>query len=221
VNAINAYDTDYGRFPVSHDEQVAALTNDFTAGLVVGMAGAGIGTEPSGAGGNYSFDSNSNIVAILMDMTQFPNGTPVQANLNHAKNPRQVHYLNARLSGYNYQANDAQPLAGVDNTGVYRDPWGNPYKITMDLSYDDHCSDLLYSMQTVSQNPPLPGPYNQQGFNGLSNPNPPTPLAGPYGLDEYLYNGKVMVWSAGPDRKYRNDLPANTGENKDNILSWQ
>jgi hypothetical protein len=38
--------------------------------------------------------------------------------------------------------------------------------------------------------------------------------------NNFLFHGKVMVWSAGPDRKY--DLnPAKTGVNKDNILSWQ
>ena len=50
--------------------------------------------------------------------------------------------------------------------GVYRDPWGNPYIITMDLSYDDQCSDFLYSHQVVSQ---ISG---QTGLNGLFNPTP-------------------------------------------------
>ena len=109
-------------------------------------------------------------------------------------------------------------MGGVDNTGVYRDPWGNPYIITVDASYDDQCSDLLYSRQAISQNPPLPAGYVQTGLNGLSNPNS-NPLSQPQ-KDNFLYHGKVMVWSAGPDKDYDTG-PANQGKNKDNILSWK
>ena len=35
---------------------------------------------------------------------------------------------------------------------VYRDPWGNPYIITMDLNYDEQCQDAFYCQQAVSQN---------------------------------------------------------------------
>jgi len=45
--------------------------------------------------------------------------------------------------------------------------------------------------------------------NVASNPN------------SFLYRGKVMVWSAGPDRKYSSTDKANQGVNKDNVLSWQ
>jgi hypothetical protein len=41
------------------------------------------------------------------------------------------------------------------------------------------------------------------------------------GPDNWAYHGKVMVWSAGPDGKIDPLVPANTGVNKDNILSWQ
>jgi hypothetical protein len=54
------------------------------------------------------------------------------------------------------------------------------------------------------------------GFNGLFNPDANGTS------DNFLYHGKVMVWSAGPDRKI--DLPparADQGFNKDNVLSWQ
>jgi hypothetical protein len=34
------------------------------------------------------------------------------------------------------------------------------------------------------------------------------------------YHGKVMVWSAGPDKAIAPGLPANQRANKDNILSW-
>jgi hypothetical protein len=85
----------------------------------------------------------------------------------------------------------------------------------MDLNYNEQCNDALYSRETVSQNP-YPG-TSQQGFNGLFNPDPNGTT------DNYQYHGKVMVWSAGPDKKI-DLLPAsapNAVLNKDNILSWQ
>ena len=40
--------------------------------------------------------------------------------------------------------------------------------------------------------------------------------------DNFLYHGKVMVWSAGPDRKIDHHMRRRTSAlNKDNILSWQ
>jgi hypothetical protein len=107
---------------------------------------------------------------------------------------------------------------GVGTDLVYRDPWGNPYIITMDLNYDEQCHDAYYCQRAVSQNPPG-SPTSQIGFNGLFNPD----LNGQ--SDNYLYHGKVMVWSAGPDRMFDNatppTTPANAGYNKDNVLSWQ
>jgi prepilin-type N-terminal cleavage/methylation domain-containing protein len=217
VNAIGAYDQDYGRFPVTTNEQNQAMLagKDFTTGLVTPDAS---GTLPNLGPGTPSYDNNSNVVAILMDLTTFPNGDRT-ADFNHVKNPKQTKYLSAKMSGYDPTSNQPNPPEGVDNTGIYRDPWGDPYVISMDLNYDDHCSDLVYSLQKVSQNPPLPAGYTQAGFNGLSNPNPAA-------SDNYLFNGKVMVWSLGPDKKYdcgtvANPAPANAGFNKDNILSWQ
>jgi prepilin-type N-terminal cleavage/methylation domain-containing protein len=208
VTAIQAYDQDYSRFPVTTgvgSEQEAAGTNDFTTGLVFG---AGINGNNTG----YSFNNNSNVMAILMDLQTYPSGAQT-ADYQHVKNPKQTKYLNAKLSGYNPGLNDPNPPGGVDNNGVYRDPWGTPYVITMDLSFDDQCNDLLYSLQSVSQNPP--NSTSQSGFNGLFNSTDANGSG-----NHFLYHGKVMVWSAGPDKTYDTG-PANSGKNKDNVLSWQ
>jgi len=196
VNAIETYDANYGRFPISPAEQSAAGTNDLTVGAML---------VPT------SSFNNSNVVAILMDLTSFPNGTPT-ANTNHIKNSKQVKYLNPKMSGYDPALNDPSPPAGVDNNGIYRDPWGSPYIITMNNSFNEQgTSDILYSLQSVSQNPPAS--TSSSGFNGLMNPsfsiNP----------NNFLFHGKVMVWSAGPDKKYDAGI-ANSGLNKDNVLSW-
>jgi hypothetical protein len=104
----------------------------------------------------------------------------------------------------------SSPGVGID--GVYRDPWGNPFIISMDLNNDEQCCDLLYSLASVSQNPKSSN--KQLGFNELINTN-----ANGAG-DNYLFHGRVIVWSAGPDKTY-DTSPANAGANKDNILSWQ
>jgi len=215
VNAINAYDTEYGRFPMTSggtvngqpvlsNEQAIAGTSDFTTGLF----GFGLGINGNGTG--YTSDNNSNVVAILMNATTFPNGQPTMYP-NHEKNPKQVTFLTAHSSDYDpINAPNPNPPGGLDRTGVYRDPWGDPYIITMDTSYDDQCSDFFYCQQSVSQD------SNQTGYNGLAN----TVDANGNG-NHFLFHGKVMVWSAGPDRKYNSSQKANTGDNKDNVLSWQ
>jgi prepilin-type N-terminal cleavage/methylation domain-containing protein len=215
VNSINAYDTDYGRFPISKPEQTTASQNpefghnDLTVGLVSSDFGASLGNGVSTYNGGYSFYNNTNVVAILMDLEKFPNGVTT-FNSGHVYNPKQVKYLNAKMSGYDPVPNDPNALGGVDNTGVYRDPWGNPYIITVDADYDEQCSDLIYTRLSVSQN------SGTAGYNGLSNTNSATP-----NTDNFLYHGKVMVWSAGPDKKYSFGDKANQGVNKDNILSWR
>jgi hypothetical protein len=54
---------------------------------------------------------------------------------------------------------------------------------------------------------------NNTGYNGLVNPNGVA--------NNFQFHGKVMVWSAGPDGKIDPAAAANTGVNKDNVLSWQ
>jgi prepilin-type N-terminal cleavage/methylation domain-containing protein len=210
ATAIEAYDSAYGRLPVSAAAQTDATAQpggdgDFTYGGNITAADGTSSPVVNPATYNYN-QNNSEVVSILMDLTSFPNGL-VTTNANHVKNPRSTKFLNATLTG------DAT-LPGVGPDGVYRDPWGNPYIISLDLSYNDLCRDAFYSLRNVSQSPAFPATYSQTGFNGLSNPNAAA-------SDNYLYHGKVMVWSAGADRKFSKTTPANTGVNKDNILSWQ
>ena len=195
VNSINAYDMDYGRFPVSTNAQNTATLagGDFTYGGTFNGV-----PVPTVIGGGF-VQLNAEVMAILMDIT---NITVTTVNQNHQKNPKQVKYLNAKLSGD--PGTGSQPLGGVDNAGIYRDPWGNPYVITMDLNYNDFCEDTFYCLQNVSGG----GIYGliQQGANGS---------------DHWAVRGKVMVWSAGPDGKIDNSTKANQSVNKDNVLSWQ
>jgi hypothetical protein len=93
---------------------------------------------------------------------------------------------------------------GVGDDGVYRDPWGSPYIITVDLNYDNSSRDALYRGDKVNQD------ATGKNISGLFRA----------GKDSYEVKSDVMVWSLGPDRKADFDLPANVAPNKDNILSW-
>lgn len=185
ATAVEAYDSAYGRFPVSAATQTAAGTNDYTYGGSV-LAGAGL---PA-----INTSGHTEVIAILMDNTD-TSVTPV--NANHQKNPRQTIFLSAKMSG-----DTVSPGVGKDL--IYRDPWGNPYIISMDLNFDEQTKDAFYSKNNVSAG----------GINGLVNPDGAA-------TDNWLYHSKVMVWSAGPDGKIDLNSNAKSGFNKDNVLSWQ
>jgi prepilin-type N-terminal cleavage/methylation domain-containing protein len=207
VTAIEGYDSEYGRFPVSTNAQNQAEINakfnlnpDFTYG----------GNFLKADGTPYTVQTkglllmNNEVIAILMDEQTYPgNGNPT-INNNHVKNPKQTKFLNATMTS-------DPTLPGVGPDLVYRDPWGNPYVISMDLNYDDQCEDVFYGLKGVSQI------SNQSGYNGLVNPY----IALPGRQDRFQYHGKIMVWSAGPDKKVDPGSKANAGVNKDNVLSWQ
>ena len=63
---------------------------------------------------------------------------------------------------------------GVGPDGVYRDPWGNPYVITIDLNYDEKARDGFYRPQPFRR---IQVMHGNRGLNGLikkkdSNGNP-------------------------------------------------
>jgi prepilin-type N-terminal cleavage/methylation domain-containing protein len=211
ATAIQGYDSAYGRFPVSAAAQNQASQNaqsnlnpDFTYGgtFQTPSGQQSIGTTVAALGNSVL--TNAEVIAILMDMTSYPNGSQT-VNTNHVKNPQQTKFLNAKLSGYD-PATGGQPDPGVDITGVYRDPWGNPYLITMDLNYDEMCRDSFYCANVVSAG----------GANGLINPD-----GAGANTDNWQYRGKVMVWSAGVDGRVDPVTSANQGVNKDNVLNWK
>ena len=226
ANAIHTYESDYnGKYPVSAAAMSAAsaVGEDITYGTAgvtcVGPGGpnppgAGFGTPTSGvyapiisAVANYQ-TNNSEVMAVLLDMEYWsvPGGVAT-INLGHVKNPKRTQYLNA-----NRASSTNSPGLGPD--GVYRDPWGNPYVITVDLNYDDKARDGFYRLRAVSQD------NGASGINGLVNAH--TPPSPPNGNSDYFEcNSPVMVWSAGPDKMIDPTSPATKGANKDNVLSWK
>jgi len=211
ANAIEAYQSAYGHFPVSPEVQDWAKT----AGGDVTFGGEfSNGSVPPHLG-TLMLDrrrlNNAEVIAVVMDLTTYPGGAPT-INTNHALNPRQIKFLNAKFS--NPVNAGSKPLPGVDKNGVYRDPWGNPYIITMDLNGDGLVDDVFYGEAGVSQYSTGADHYSV-GLNGLVRTNAATGLS-----NRFRFPGRVMVWSAGPDGKFDSRLPANAGVNKDNVLSW-
>jgi prepilin-type N-terminal cleavage/methylation domain-containing protein len=209
--AINTYITTYSRVPASKETR-ALLDNpdlypDFTYGTYVrGSWWPNVKKRPiivqTAGVGPRDQRNNSEIVAILKDIEQFRDGTPT-VNAGHALNPQKVTFLNAKEV-------DGVRAAGIGPDGIYRDPWGNPYIITIDMNGDERCRDGFYCQDSVSRDPTGNG---KKGFNGLFKPST---LA-----NSFEYRGSVMVWSAGPDGMVDAGSPANKGANKDNILNWK
>jgi prepilin-type N-terminal cleavage/methylation domain-containing protein len=202
--AIQGYDSAYGRFPVSAAAQNQAGNNakglrpngDFTYGGIFRMQTGTYTVQSAGL-----LLTNAEVIAILMDIT---NTSVTAVNQNHQKNPQQHIFLNAKMA-----SDTISPGVGTDL--VFRDPWGNPYVISMDLNYDDMCQDAFYCLKKVSSQ----ASSNTLGLNGLIS-------AGlPMVPDDFKDRGTIMVWSAGPDGKIDPNSAANQGANKDNILGWK
>ncbi len=202
TGAMSAYETDYSHLPVS---SAVANANSFDqSDFTFGTAGTStpVKIENTPANSNDYEANNSELVAILQDLVHFRNGTPT-LNTDHAFNPRHRQFLVT-----NYGA-----MGAVDAAGVYRDPWGNPYIVTVDANHDGYCRDAFYGLAAVSQR------NGNSGYNGLHN------YTG--APDAFEVNTSVMIWSFGPDGiadaslKATHNRPNTTVGNADNVLSWK
>jgi prepilin-type N-terminal cleavage/methylation domain-containing protein len=198
VAAITEYEAAYNRFPVSAQAaRTAALANeDITYGGVIEE------THTWLAGPGY-LTNNSEVMAVLLDMEYYGDGTPT-INQGHMRNPQRTRFIQANQPG----GTNALPGVGID--GIYRDPWGSPYVITLDLNHDGRAWDILYRDPVVSTDPVAP----QHGLCGLVRG------VDSQGKPVFEWPGSVMVWSAGPDRRLSTKQRADEGVNRDNLLSW-
>lgn len=173
--AITQYEAEYNRMPASKAAEQAA-NPDYTYGSGVGAPEPGFNPL------------NAELIIILMDLDQDP-------NKNHQRNPRRHVFLTAKeVSG---------PEPGVSTTDrVFRDPWGTPYVITMDMNDDNKCLDAFYRQSAM-----------RGDLRGLT---PSSAYAGQFEL-----NRPVMIWSLGKDRRADRNTPCTQGVNKDNVLLWQ
>ncbi len=222
INAITSYESTYSRLPVSTtvmDPNLSKHPNeDFTYGTAgvtypgtaqTGLPGPGgtrvdiLATQVGGGGGYQT--NNCEVMAILLAKETFPYDPTVKTvNFGNLKNPQRQVFLTANLVA------DSRS-GGVGPDLVYRDPWGNPYIISFDITYDDKTRDAFYRSAKVSQTKP----GSAIGYDGLAN-STTSPNS-----DSFDYGRKVMVWSAGPDKMVDPNNNAHSGVNKDNVLSWK
>jgi hypothetical protein len=133
-------------------------------------------------------------MAILMDVKEWANNRPKGNPENRSGNI----FLNAKTV-------QDKISSGIGIDGVYRDPWGAPYIISLDLNYDSSTRDAYYRADKMNQ--------DAAGKN----------LTGAFKADNkdgYEIKTGVMVWSFGPDRMASDQEPAKLGVNKDNVTSW-
>lgn len=225
ANAIEQYDSQYSRMPVPGYMERSG-SNNVTYGSIYRNASGG--TYPSGwssspVGGLISpvglyVTSNSDVMAILLNLTNYPNSSTWTANTNYESNPMQTVFLSGK-----FVSDTNSPGIGTDLN--YRDPWGNPYIITMDLNQDEKCEDPFYSPVSMSSST---GSAGGAGVFGLSYYDPGgNPVDG-----DYIFHGNVMVWSMGPNGPFDHSpssfaypsapvTPAALDPaNKQHILSW-
>jgi prepilin-type N-terminal cleavage/methylation domain-containing protein len=219
--AIQQYNATYSRLPSSKAvrSQLNNNTNpDFTygtthlspSGPISLVSKPGKQNFNGGLIGNLNIPyqaSNAEIIAILNDWEAYPGGQLTQ-NQDHSQNPQKINFLDTT------KTSATGATGGIDPMGVFRDPWGSPYIITLDLNYDGKCRDGFYSLPSISQR------QGVLGHNGLA------PIGNVAG-NPFELGADVMIWSLGPDMGASiNDdegrpFTAITGPNRDNILSWE
>lgn len=227
IGAVNSYNAAYGRMPASKAAQNAIDDNnpDFTFGTAAAGGGALVDRRgarlPLIAGPGHQAN-NSELVAILRNLDRFRDGSATVNNPKGSLNPQNQDFLDGfkdvdYLRGPGGGGPPISKAGGIGPDGVLRDPWGNPYLVTLDLNYDNRCRDAFYRIEAVSRDRSQ-NKSPDLGYNGLRTP---TKTAADRTDARFEANTTVMVWSLGPDGKLDATLGANVGSNKDNVLSWK
>ncbi len=197
AGAIKQYEAAYERYPASKDAEIAAAASTATGDFTFGTANITSQTLPNiGNAAGYNAN-NSEIMFILLNHLDIQNSAGVQGAPNNIKgrNPKAQGFLDAKMTG--------ATSPGVSNADhVFRDQWGNPYIITVDMDDDGECIDAVYGKMPAKGLVLIPqtDKPNKRGLYKLSNP--------------------VMVWSMGPDGKADPSAGWDQGVNKDNVLGW-
>lgn len=213
--AVTAYQAAYGRFPASQYSRDAVTVDypDFTYGTQQGGAqvydqkgasGTGYGSVQNRSGNAWQV-SNAELIAVLTDsalnLGRFTSPAPYAEvidkdrqpiNTKSALNPQHNTFLTIKT------AKGFGPNGVSENDGIYRDPWGHPYIVTLDLDYDNRVLDPFPKVAKGTLPP-------------VTDPNART------------INSGVIVWSLGPDGKVDFSQPAEAKGtvNEDNIYSWR
>ena len=215
ATAISQYRQDNSRWPttrVIRTTGVSAASPDFTYGTFGLSTGGnpnayvnkrtGVATEvASGFNAGLVQANNSQLMSILMDIKNW-NGK----QKGNPENPQGTPYLTAKFT-------DVVGGPGVGPDGVYRDPWGAPYFVTIDQDFNESCRDAFYGSDGVSNSQPGAA-GGAKGLSGLFQ-------ADSNSANSWESRTPVMVWSLGPDGAADNKATSNAGLNKDNITNWK
>ena len=117
--AIIKYEADYSIYPTSNTNQTDTVLST---------------AQVTGINYNGPVLNNNDALDILRNV----NPANRTSNLGHPRNPRHVQYIE-------FKPAKSSASQGVDSNGILRDPWGNPYVIAMDTSYDDIATDPVYN----------------------------------------------------------------------------
>lgn len=210
VSAIAAYQTENQRYPSSAKTRNAITTDypDFTYGhLQNGVQvpdGSGKTTytaisNPASSGWQVS---NSELMAILTDTSLAPaefNGVtrayaPVNdsdsqpINFNHKLSPKRSTVLNVKT------VKGTGPNGISEEDKIYRDPWGHPYIVTLDLDYDGRILDPFGGKKATDvgarfiNQPVLAWSLGPDGFADLTQPPSRPPTSGAYVNKDNIYS---------------------------------
>ena len=172
--AIQSYHNDYSRFPSARGAPPNPKGGDLTFSLPIGEKhadGSPYDAYIFSAPPTQKTPPNSDLMSVLMAVDS-------GANKNHGRNPKKNIYLTPNSA-------DDQFSAGVGSDGVFRDPFGNPYVITVDYNGDNQVADRLYREWRVSRGASIGFVRNKKNKTE----------------EEYVLRGTVMIWSFGPDRQ--------------------
>lgn len=236
--AIDVYYADYNRMPVSTggDENDsaqqasikagAASAGDFVFGAIGSLPAPNNNVEgnkvmlgyngPNVINGNSDYEANNSELMLILTGTEAWPDSSNTVNANHVKNPNKTDYLNAK------SVNGAKSGGISNGDGVYRDAFGMPYIVTLDLNYDNFIAPAVYRNQAVSQE----STSSTKGLNGLMYR---AATFDPANRNEFALRGTVAIWSMGPDKKFSDSIRADAStsvggakvDNSDNVLTWQ
>ena len=190
--ASTLYQHDYNRLPGS--APASQVGTDFT----YGTTGTGYGTNIYN-NNNVGYQTGNAELMVILTTSTFPGYTPHASVAGNARNPRRTAYFNAKSSN----GSGATAGAGLGTDGVMRDPWSNPYIVAMDFNYDGWVSNSVYNA------------------NAMNSFNTGLVRQGGAGTSTWALKDAIMVFSFGPDGMFDSATAANTGVNRDNVLTWK
>jgi hypothetical protein len=191
MGAVEAFLDSHGLWIPMTTNAVLAAAPDF----VFGTVDTGADVELLQAGDGYQAN-NSEVLRFLLNP-----GLPSADRVHKGKlvegsdDPRAI--LDPPKA-----ADNRSPGLGPD--GVYRDPWGSPYILTLDVDGD------YVAMGHYAGAPPPPPLHSSSTTGDIDQQS-----------DYFCAQLRVIVWSLGPDRKADPSLKWNEGVNADNIYSWR